>query len=929
METAMGTRIGVDLGTTWTAAAISAGRAEVLQLGTHTIAMPSAVAVDGDGIVVGEPAERRLASDPASGAREVKRRLGDTTPIVVGGRPYGPEALMAPLLAAAIDKAGAQLGAAPDAVTLTHPANWGEYKLDLLREIARLAGRDDVDLLPEPAAAALHYAQLGKLAPGDTVAVYDFGGGTFDVAVVRCDDDSAAIIGSPNGLERLGGVDLDQIVLVHVDNALDGLLREVDATKPEVRAAVAELRAACTAAKEALSSESDAVVRVAFPDLRTEVRVTRAEFEAAVRARVEDTLSAFDRAVSSSGVAVGDLAGVLMVGGSSRIPVVAELVAAHTGRPLLVDADAKAVVALGAAGPGALEAAQAAATAVAERKKTAEREKVAAGRTRGERGAADVRVMGAVAGTVAAAGAAAAGFVGYQRLTDDDGGEGDGGDGQARDRGPAPDDESMDAFDEVVSGGGGGAAGGRGGGFGGFGGFSDTPAGRAAQRVFAAVPATDAGPAPVVTAPAGPAAGSLFSDPAVEAVRAELRERLAKWAAPAGADPEAVADMKADLEALLDHYHAYPGQPIDDAIATLRYQFEDRVRDFAQDEKIDALLEERDAEMAAAEDLGNQVDALREQLRDRLADWQAPPGADPDAVAEMKSDLAGILDRFTPVPGQTADDALADLRARFNDRVKDFAQDEKLDAVIDELSAETAAPGAPATEVPAGEGTGEIPAGDATDTTTEASDADAPAGEASGEMPPGGATADMPAGEASGEMPPGGATAEMPAGEAATSAVHDPFDEMIGADAAAISAVGDPSSRGGAKDVAAPEPATEAPAASSSDGAAPLDDALGADMIVEAVGAPASATAAGDGDLHVPLPETAVDLSADAVTMTSDDLGLGLDAGAPDGLGAEATGVDLPEVGEVPEPDSDILAMADAGSLPEDEAADDLADPLL
>ncbi len=738
----MATRLGVDLGTTWTAAAISEGRADVLQLGTHSLAMPSVVAVEGDLLIVGEAAERRMAADPAAGAREVKRRLGDTTPIVVGGKPFGAETLMAPLLAEAIAKATQQVGGAPDALTLTHPANWGEYKLDLLREIARLAGRDTVDLLPEPAAAALHYAQLGKLNAGDVVAVYDFGGGTFDVAVVRCEADSAAVLGTPNGLERLGGVDLDQIVLQHVDAALDGKLRELDSTKPDVRAAIAQLRIACTTAKEALSTDGDAVVQVNLPDLRTEVRVTRAEFETAVRSRVEDTLGAFDRAVASSGVAVGDLAGVLLVGGSARIPVVAEAIASHTGRPVLVDADAKAVVALGAAGPGAPQAAAAAVAAAAASGKGG-REKAGAARGRGERGSAATRVVGAIAGVAATAGVAAAGYAGYQYITDDDGGGGGGDDlAGVGDEAEAV-DASMDAFDDLAAaaadGGGGGGftggaamhAGGRGGGSGGAD-FSDSPAGRVAARMFApqeaAVGAPRMAQAPPPAAPAAAPVPPVFTDPGVENVRNQLRERLAGLQAPEGADPAAYAEMKADLEGLLDRYQPYPGQSMDDAVASLKYEFDDRVHDFAQDQQLDALLDERTAEQAAEDALNAEVDTFRDQLRERLENWQAPEGASPEAVADMKADLEGMLERFTPIPGQSAEDALADLRGRFNDRVTDFSQDQKIDAVLEELGVETPKPAEGTTVTNAdgsttttmSDGSTTVKTSDGTETTTAA-----------------------------------------------------------------------------------------------------------------------------------------------------------------------------------------------------------------
>ena len=149
--------------------------------------MCSSDLVGEQGLVAGEAAEKILAVRPGAGAREVKRRFGDTTPIVLDGSPYGPDALTGTLLRHVVDVSGVNPGATE--LVLTHPANWGAYKLDLLRNVGAAIGFDQVELLSEPAAAALHYARTGRLNPGDHVAVYDFGGGTFDAAVVTLGPD--------------------------------------------------------------------------------------------------------------------------------------------------------------------------------------------------------------------------------------------------------------------------------------------------------------------------------------------------------------------------------------------------------------------------------------------------------------------------------------------------------------------------------------------------------------------------------------------------------------------------------------------------------------------------------------------------------------------------------------------------------------------
>ncbi|HAP76095.1 MAG TPA: molecular chaperone DnaK, partial [Acidimicrobiaceae bacterium] len=174
------TRLAVDLGTTWTAAAVTdAEGTRSLHLGDRGAAMPSVVAVDESGsLVVGAAAERVMATNPDRGAREIKRRFGDTTPLVLAGTPYLPDALTTALLGG-VAKAASVDPAATTAV-LTHPANWGEYKLELLRNVAVQAGFAEVETVSEPAAAARHYASTGRLQAGDAVVVYDFGGGTFD-----------------------------------------------------------------------------------------------------------------------------------------------------------------------------------------------------------------------------------------------------------------------------------------------------------------------------------------------------------------------------------------------------------------------------------------------------------------------------------------------------------------------------------------------------------------------------------------------------------------------------------------------------------------------------------------------------------------------------------------------------------------------------
>ncbi|MBA2281067.1 MAG: Hsp70 family protein, partial [Acidimicrobiia bacterium] len=291
-----GYALGIDLGTTYSAAAVARGEVvEVCTLGATAPQIPSIVVLRDDGeILTGEAAERRAVGEPARTAREFKRRLGDPVPVIVGTTPYGAEALMAHLLRAIVQQVTEREGSAPDVVVLTHPANYGEYKTGLLREAARLAGVDlgGLVLVSEPAAAAVAYARQQRVEAGEVVAVYDFGGGTFDAAVVRKGESGFEAIGSPEGMERLGGIDIDQAVLAHVDTALGGLVSAADPADPQVRAAQARLRDECRRAKEALSTDTDTSIPVSLPGVQTEVRLTRDELELMVRPRLAETVAA-------------------------------------------------------------------------------------------------------------------------------------------------------------------------------------------------------------------------------------------------------------------------------------------------------------------------------------------------------------------------------------------------------------------------------------------------------------------------------------------------------------------------------------------------------------------------------------------------------------------------------------------------------------
>ncbi|MFN0088873.1 MAG: Hsp70 family protein [Acidimicrobiales bacterium] len=346
--------LGVDLGTTFTAAAVHrGGRVTMVELGARSSVIPTVVLVRPDGsALVGEAAERRALTEPEGVAREFKRRFGDPTPLLLAGGPHSPEALMSRVLRHVLERVAELEGGPPAAVALTHPANWGPHKLDVLDQTARLAGLalgPGLVHLSEPEAAAIAYAEAERPPVGSRVAVYDLGGGTFDAAVLERSEHGYRILGEPEGIERLGGIDFDEAVFRHAA-ASAGVAFDPAEDAGAAAWRALRLRRECHEAKEALSSDTSVMIPVDVAGGATaEVRLTRAEFEDMIRPALGYTVEALRRAVASAGLTASSLDAVLLVGGSSRAPLVAELVTRELGAPVALDVHPKHAVAQGAA----------------------------------------------------------------------------------------------------------------------------------------------------------------------------------------------------------------------------------------------------------------------------------------------------------------------------------------------------------------------------------------------------------------------------------------------------------------------------------------------------------------------------------------------------------------------------------------------------
>ena len=346
-------RIGIDMGTTHTVAALSGadGRSQPL-LFDASFLLPSAVYAETDGrLLVGRDAERSAKVDPSRYEPNPKRRIDDGS-VLLGNRDYPVSDLIAAVLRRAGDEAARVAGQMPARTVLTYPADWAGSRKAVLAEAAGRAGLPQVTLVPEPIAAALYFTSiLGRqVPPGAALVVYDFGGGTFDTSVLRRRPDNGWDVLVSDGLDDVGGVDLDAAVIDHLRDTVgaqhpDQWRSLVEPADDNARRRHRMLWDEVRSAKEQLSRTSSAVVHVPLFD--TDAYLTREEFERISRPYLERTVDLAANALQRAGVRHDQIAGLFPVGGSSRIPMVTTLLHHRLGvAPTLIE-QPELVVALG------------------------------------------------------------------------------------------------------------------------------------------------------------------------------------------------------------------------------------------------------------------------------------------------------------------------------------------------------------------------------------------------------------------------------------------------------------------------------------------------------------------------------------------------------------------------------------------------------
>ena len=351
--------VGIDLGTTYCAVAVAdrSGSPSIVRNREGENITPSVVMFQGDTVVVGSQAKRSAATAPDHVVQFVKRYMGETNPVYhsESGTPYRPEEISALLLKRLKEDAEIMLGEPVEQAVITVPAYFDDARRKATQDAGRLAGLEVLRIVNEPTAAALAYGldqsrgDDGEDREGGarigTVLVYDLGGGTFDVTVMRVEDGDYTVIAT-DGDRNLGGFDWDGALMNHLNGAF------MAAGGPDLNedsGLQAELRDKAEIAKRTLSTAPQTVVMLSAGGRHEQIRVTREKFEEITAELLDRTRIITEGVLEEARLGWDGIDRVLLVGGSTRMPMVQELIRRLSGREAERGIAQDEVVALGAA----------------------------------------------------------------------------------------------------------------------------------------------------------------------------------------------------------------------------------------------------------------------------------------------------------------------------------------------------------------------------------------------------------------------------------------------------------------------------------------------------------------------------------------------------------------------------------------------------
>lgn len=344
--------IGIDLGTTNSAVAImEGGQATIIPNAEGNRTTPSVVAFTKDGErLVGETAKRQAIMNPDRTISSIKRDMGTDRKVTIDGKAYTPQEISAMILQKLKADAESYLGQSVSEAVITVPAYFTDAQRQATKDAGKIAGLDVKRIINEPTAAALAYG-VDKDEDSSKIMVFDLGGGTFDVSILEVGDGVFEVL-STRGNNRLGGDDFDNALMDYIAEDFkkqNGVDLRLDPTSDQ------RLKDAAEKAKKELSSAMTSTINLPFitavngQPVHLNMDVTRAKFEELIAPLVKKTEEPVNNALKDAGLSASDLNKVLLVGGSTRVPMVQELVKKLTGKDPQKDINPDECVALGAA----------------------------------------------------------------------------------------------------------------------------------------------------------------------------------------------------------------------------------------------------------------------------------------------------------------------------------------------------------------------------------------------------------------------------------------------------------------------------------------------------------------------------------------------------------------------------------------------------